>query len=125
MSTSRGRPPRLPCLAGGIMGSTIAHCASVRSDVYVFRDWFAFAIFAHSPADGRCANSLINLLFCQALFPDSLLVLLGPSGCGDAPRRRMIAGLENPPAGDILIAGQVVPHLPPRARKIAMVFQSY
>jgi ABC-type molybdate transport system ATPase subunit len=37
----------------------------------------------------------------------------------------MIAGLEKPTAGDILIAGQVVIHLPPRARKIAMVFQRY
>jgi multiple sugar transport system ATP-binding protein len=53
------------------------------------------------------------------------LVLLGPSGCGKTTLMRMIAGLENPTAGDILIAGQVVTHLPPRARKIAMVFQSY
>ena len=53
------------------------------------------------------------------------LVLLGPSGCGKTTLMRMIAGLEQPPAGDILIAGQVVTHLPPRARKIAMVFQSY
>ena len=38
---------------------------------------------------------------------------------------RMIAGLEQPTAGDILIDGQVVTDLPPRARNIAMVFQSY
>jgi multiple sugar transport system ATP-binding protein len=53
------------------------------------------------------------------------LVLLGPSGCGKTTLMRMIAGLETPTAGDIVIAGQVVTHLPPRARRIAMVFQSY
>ncbi len=54
-----------------------------------------------------------------------LLVLLGPSGCGKTTLLRMIAGLETPSAGDILIGGQVVTGLPARARKIAMVFQSY
>ena len=54
-----------------------------------------------------------------------LLVILGPSGCGKTTLMRMIAGLEKPTTGDIIIAGQVVTDLPPRDRKIAMVFQSY
>jgi multiple sugar transport system ATP-binding protein len=53
------------------------------------------------------------------------LVLLGPSGCGKTTLLRMIAGLEQPSSGDILIGGSVVNGLPPRARRIAMVFQSY
>src|SRR5712664_1986069 len=72
MSTLRGRPPCLLCLAGGIMGATIAHCSSVRSDGYLFRDWSSCNIDAHSSVDGLCANYLTNLPFCHALFPDSL-----------------------------------------------------
>ncbi|HEU5299102.1 MAG TPA: ABC transporter ATP-binding protein [bacterium] len=55
-----------------------------------------------------------------------LLVLLGPSGCGKTTLMRMIAGLEQPTAGEIYIAGELVDEdVPPRARGIAMVFQSY
>src|SRR5438045_1336188 len=53
------------------------------------------------------------------------LVLLGPSGCGKTTLLRMIAGLEKQTSGDIVIGGALVNELPPRARKIAMVFQSY
>ncbi len=53
------------------------------------------------------------------------LVLLGPSGSGKTTLMRMIAGLEQPTAGQIFIDRHVVNDLPPRARKIAMVFQSY
>src|SRR5438132_14080493 len=74
MSTVRGCPPRGLCLAGGISGSAMAHCSSVRSEGYFFRHWSFFNIRAHSSAEGIRANYRINILFCQALFPDSLLV---------------------------------------------------
>jgi ABC-type sugar transport system ATPase subunit len=53
------------------------------------------------------------------------LVLLGPSGCGKTTLLRTIAGLEDPTEGEVLISGDVVNGIPPRLRRIAMVFQSY
>jgi multiple sugar transport system ATP-binding protein len=53
------------------------------------------------------------------------VALVGPSGCGKSTTLRMIAGLEDVSAGTIRIGGEIVNDLPPRARNISMVFQSY
>ncbi|HEX2649530.1 MAG TPA: ABC transporter ATP-binding protein [Burkholderiales bacterium] len=53
------------------------------------------------------------------------MVFLGPSGCGKTTILRMIAGLEQPTSGEIVIGDRVVNDLPPRTRGIAMVFQGY
>ncbi len=60
-----------------------------------------------------------------AVADGEFLAILGPSGCGKSTIMRMIAGLEMPSAGDVLIGGKSVTHLPPRARNVSMVFQSY
>jgi multiple sugar transport system ATP-binding protein len=52
-------------------------------------------------------------------------VLLGPSGCGKSTLLNVIAGLEQPNAGTVEIAEQVVNTVPAKDRDIAMVFQSY
>jgi multiple sugar transport system ATP-binding protein len=53
------------------------------------------------------------------------LVLLGPSGCGKTTTMRMIAGLEEPTAGEIWIGDELVNEMAPRERDVAMVFQNY
>ncbi|MCH1527522.1 MAG: ABC transporter ATP-binding protein, partial [Candidatus Poseidoniaceae archaeon] len=53
------------------------------------------------------------------------LVLLGPSGCGKSTTLRMLAGLEDISEGEIRIDGVRINDLPPGARGLGMVFQSY
>ncbi|SIQ47100.1 carbohydrate ABC transporter ATP-binding protein, CUT1 family [Rhizobium sp. RU35A] len=56
---------------------------------------------------------------------EEFLVLLGPSGCGKTTTMRMIAGLEHPTGGQIVIGGEVVNEIDARDRDVAMVFQGY
>lgn len=51
--------------------------------------------------------------------------LLGPSGCGKTTLLRMLAGLDSPSAGRILIDGRDMTQVPPNKRPVNMVFQSY
>ncbi|MFY7797542.1 MAG: ABC transporter ATP-binding protein, partial [Dolichospermum sp.] len=63
----------------------------------------------------------INLTIADGEF----MVLVGPSGCGKSTLLRLIAGLEVMTGGNISVGDRLINDLPPKARDIAMVFQSY
>jgi multiple sugar transport system ATP-binding protein len=71
--------------------------------------------------NGVCAVDDLSLEIALGEF----CVLVGPSGCGKSTLLRMIAGLEDVTAGDVLIDGIDVTEQPPQRRDIAMVFQNY
>ena len=60
-----------------------------------------------------------------AIRQNEFFTLLGPSGCGKTTLLRLIAGFEQPTAGEILLKGAPVEHLPPYQRAVNTVFQSY
>ncbi|MDI6857278.1 MAG: ABC transporter ATP-binding protein [Dehalococcoidia bacterium] len=63
--------------------------------------------------------------FSLDIYDREFIVLLGPSGCGKSTALRIVAGLETPTRGNILIKDQVVNDVEPMYRDIAMVFQNY
>ena len=69
----------------------------------------------------RPAVDRLDLTFASG----ELVVLVGPSGCGKSTTLRIVAGLEDPTEGHVLIDGKDVTLMPPAQRDIAMVFQSY
>jgi putative spermidine/putrescine transport system ATP-binding protein/spermidine/putrescine transport system ATP-binding protein len=57
--------------------------------------------------------------------PGSMVALLGPSGCGKTTCLRMIAGLVAPTAGEVMVGGERITHVPVHKRNIGMLFQNY
>jgi len=66
--------------------------------------------------------------FSLDLEPGSITALLGPSGCGKTTALRVVAGLERPSAGSVVVAGEVVcsptVFVPPERRRVGLVFQN-
>ena len=60
-----------------------------------------------------------------AIRENEFFTLLGPSGCGKTTLLRLIAGFEQPSAGQILLGAEDISHLPPNRRPVNTVFQSY
>jgi multiple sugar transport system ATP-binding protein len=71
--------------------------------------------------DGVAAVNDLSL----AVQDGEFMVLVGPSGCGKTTALRMVAGLEEITAGEILIGERTVNDVDPRGRDVAMVFQNY
>jgi multiple sugar transport system ATP-binding protein len=95
-------PPRIPAYEYPVAQVTVTELTKVFDDGTVAVDRVSFAV-----ADSE------------------FVVLVGPSGCGKSTTLRLIAGLEEPSAGEIAIDGRVVNDVPPKDRDIAMVFQNY
>src|SRR5437763_16187432 len=60
-----------------------------------------------------------------ALGEGEFLSLLGPSGCGKATARRLVAGFDRPDGGAIVVDGKDITRIPPSRRDMGMVFQAY
>jgi len=63
--------------------------------------------------------------FNLAVADGELMVLVGPSGCGKSTSLRLLAGLDTPSSGELLLGDRRINDLSPRQRKLAMVFQNY
>lgn len=78
-----------------------------------------------SPDQARKGDAIVLRGVDLTVEDGEFLVLVGSSGCGKSTLLRSIAGLETVTSGTIAIGDRVVNDLPPKARNIAMVFQSY
>jgi len=75
--------------------------------------------------EGTAATRAALAALDLTIDPGQMVVLVGPSGCGKSTTLRIVAGLEEPTTGQVIVDGRDVTNVPPAQRDIAMVFQSY
>jgi multiple sugar transport system ATP-binding protein len=111
-ASRRGEGPSIPAPAEPLLAQSVASGSETAA---------TSAEPATSPTPSVSVLRRINLTVNDGEF----MVLVGPSGCGKSTLLRLIAGLEELTGGNIWVGDRLVNDLPPKARDIAMVFQSY
>lgn len=71
--------------------------------------------------DGKYVLKDINM----KIYEDSITVILGPTGSGKTTLLKIIAGIEEPTSGQVILDGRDITHLHPKERNVAIVFQEY
>src|ERR1041384_3838375 len=112
MRCCAGCPPRLPSRRNG---------ASEPADMEGIRLESVSARFQHQVQGDIAAVRDVSL----DVAPGELMTLLGPSGCGKTTTLRMIAGFQEPSAGEIFIGERDVTGVEANDRNIGFVFQNY
>ncbi len=93
-------------------------------EVEVLLDGVSKRFAARPGREGEPAPAAIEKL-SLSVQRGEFLVIVGPSGCGKSTTLRLVAGLEEPDGGDIVIAGKSMARVAPQDRDVAMVFQGY
>jgi multiple sugar transport system ATP-binding protein len=93
-------------------------------EVEVLLDGVSKRFAARAGREGQAAPAALEKL-SLSVQRGEFLVIVGPSGCGKSTTLRLVAGLEQPDDGDIVIAGKSMARVAPQDRDVAMVFQGY
>jgi multiple sugar transport system ATP-binding protein len=94
------------------------------AEVEVLLDGVSKRFAARTGARGEAAPAALENM-TLSVTRGELLVIVGPSGCGKSTTLRLVAGLEQPDSGDVVIAGKSMARVAPQDRDVAMVFQGY
>ncbi len=93
-------------------------------EVEVLLDGVSKRFAARAGREGEAPPAAIEKL-SLSVERGEFLVIVGPSGCGKSTTLRLVAGLEAPDGGDVVIAGKSMARVAPQDRDVAMVFQGY
>jgi putative spermidine/putrescine transport system ATP-binding protein len=102
------------------LGNIVSNDQNLRQPTVNHTDYLSLQGLSKSYGKVTALNDF-NLSVAQGEF----ISLLGPSGCGKTTTLQLLAGFVQPSAGDILLNGKSITHLPPNERGLGIVFQSY